>query len=103
MKKILNDLKLRFQKSKLGIRPGVGIDRHSIRAEPGNVRDSQGRHNRHRERQRDRTAGQSDSRADSAAIYKEIKKLDYRELEYAQHDSKVCSAFIKLEERIIPT
>src|SRR4030043_1354355 len=34
-----------------------------------------------------------------AALYKEIKKLDYRELEYAQHDSKICGAFIKLEER----
>lgn len=34
-----------------------------------------------------------------AAIYKEIKKLDDRELEYAQYDSRICGAFIKLEER----
>jgi IS5 family transposase len=34
-----------------------------------------------------------------AAIYKEIKKLDYRELEYAQYDSRICGGFIKLEER----
>jgi len=34
-----------------------------------------------------------------AALYKEIKKLDYRELEYAQEDSRICGAFIKLEER----
>jgi len=34
-----------------------------------------------------------------AAIYKELKKLDYRELEYAQEDSRICGAFIKLEER----
>jgi len=34
-----------------------------------------------------------------AAIYKEIKSLTYRELEYAQHDSRMCSIFIKLDER----
>jgi len=34
-----------------------------------------------------------------AALYKEIKKLDYRELEYAQGDSRLCGAFIKLEGR----
>jgi len=34
-----------------------------------------------------------------AALYKEMKKLDYRELEYAQEDSRMCGVFIKLEER----
>ena len=34
-----------------------------------------------------------------AGLYKEIKKLDYRELEYAQEDSRICGVFIKLEER----
>jgi transposase, IS5 family len=34
-----------------------------------------------------------------AAIYKEMKGLDYRELEYAQHDSRICANFIKLDER----
>lgn len=33
------------------------------------------------------------------AIYKEIKNLTYRELEYAQHDSRVCMLFIKLDGR----
>jgi IS5 family transposase len=32
-----------------------------------------------------------------AALYKEMKKLNYRELEYAQYNSRICSAFIKLE------
>lgn len=32
-----------------------------------------------------------------AALYKEIKGLDYRELEFAQDDSKSCAAFIKLD------
>jgi len=34
-----------------------------------------------------------------AAIFKEMKGLDYRELEYAQSDSRICSTFIKLDER----
>lgn len=34
-----------------------------------------------------------------AAIYKEMKNLDYRELEYAQKDSRICAAFIKLDMR----
>jgi IS5 family transposase len=34
-----------------------------------------------------------------AAIYKETKNLTYRELEYAQHDSRMCSIFIKLDDR----
>ena len=34
-----------------------------------------------------------------AAIYKELKGLDYRELEYAQKDSRICVTFIKLDER----
>lgn len=33
-----------------------------------------------------------------AAIYKEMKQLDYRELEYAQSDSRICTQFIKLDE-----
>lgn len=34
-----------------------------------------------------------------AAIFKEIKGYDYRELEYAQSDSRICATFIKLDER----
>ncbi len=34
-----------------------------------------------------------------AALYKELKRLDYRELEYAQEDSRICGAFIKLGGR----
>ena len=35
-----------------------------------------------------------------AAIYKELKKLNYRELEYAQVDSKICDVFLKLNGRV---
>ena len=34
-----------------------------------------------------------------AAIFKEMKGMEYRELEYAQLDSRICSAFIKLDDR----
>jgi len=33
------------------------------------------------------------------ALYKEMKNLTYRELEYAQHDSRICMLFIKLNGR----
>jgi len=33
-----------------------------------------------------------------AAIYKELKRLDYRQLEYQQTDSRICVAFIKIDD-----
>ena len=33
-----------------------------------------------------------------AAIYKELKGLDYRNLEYHQSDSRICALFIKIDE-----
>jgi IS5 family transposase len=33
-----------------------------------------------------------------AAIYKELKGLEYRELEYDQTDSRICAAFIKIDD-----
>jgi IS5 family transposase len=55
----------------------------------------------------DITAGQKDNyfgRQDTpsvgqtvrAAIYKEMKHLDYRALEYAQEDSRICEQFVKI-------
>ena len=32
-----------------------------------------------------------------AAIYKEMKNLDYRELEHAQTDSRICEQFVKID------
>lgn len=34
-----------------------------------------------------------------AAIFKEMRGMDYRELEYAQKDSRICESFIKLDDR----
>ncbi len=33
-----------------------------------------------------------------AAIYKELKGLEYRELEYHQSDSRICALFLKIDE-----
>lgn len=33
-----------------------------------------------------------------AALYKELKQLTYRELEYHQGDSRICSLFLKIDE-----
>lgn len=33
-----------------------------------------------------------------AAIYKEFKSMTYRDLEYAQSDSRICATFVKLDE-----
>lgn len=33
-----------------------------------------------------------------AAIYKELKQLDYRELGYHQIDSRICAQFVKIDE-----
>ena len=33
-----------------------------------------------------------------AAIYKELKQLEYRELEYHQGDPRICSQFVKIDE-----
>jgi IS5 family transposase len=32
-----------------------------------------------------------------AAIYKEMKHLDYRELDFAQEDSRICEKFVKID------
>jgi len=100
MKKILNDLKLRFENPNWALDPELALIDTVLEQHPelfelvkgdiiGIGKDSE--------------IGRQDSPTAEqivrAALYKEIKKLDYRELEYAQHDSKVCGAFIKLDGR----
>ena len=100
MKKILNDLKLRFENPNWALDPELALIDTVLEQHPelfelvkgdiiGIGKDSE--------------LGRQDSPTAEqivrAALYKEIKKLDYRELEYAQHDSKVCGAFIKLDGR----
>lgn len=37
-----------------------------------------------------------------AAVFKELKDMNYRDLEYAQSDSRICATFLKLDERKRP-
>ncbi|HKZ40917.1 MAG TPA: ISNCY family transposase, partial [Candidatus Hodarchaeales archaeon] len=97
---LLNDLKLQFEKELWALNPELAVIDTIL--------------NTHIEIfemvRQDITGGQEDKgigRQDMptveqivrAAIYKEMKNLTYRELEYAQHDSRLCATFIKLDER----
>ena len=98
--KLLNDLKLQFEKELWALSPELAVMDTILNQRPeiyAMVKN-------------DITMGEENScfgRQDMptveqivrAAIYKEMKSLTYRELEYAQHDSRMCSIFIKLDDR----
>ncbi len=98
--KLLNDLKLQFEKELWALSPELAVMDTILNQHPeiyelmkkditlGEESSSFGRQDRPTVEQLLR-----------AAIYKEMKSLTYRELEYAQHDSRMCSLFIKLDER----
>jgi len=100
MKKILNDLKLRFENPNWALDPELALIDTVLEQHPGLFEIVKGDIIGIG---KDSEIGRQDSPTAEqivrAALYKEIKKLDYRELEYAQHDSKVCGAFIKLDGR----
>jgi transposase, IS5 family len=98
--KLLNDLKLQFEKELWALSPELAVMDTILNQHP-EIYDMV---------KQDITMGEGSSslgRQDiptveqivRAAMYKEMKNLTYRELEYAQHDSRMCSLFIKLEER----
>lgn len=98
--KLLNDLKLQFEKELWALSPELAVMDTILNQHP----------EIYEMLKNDITLGQASSgfgRQDMptieqlvrAAIYKEMKNLTYRELEYAQHDSRMCSLFIKLDER----
>ncbi len=98
--KILNDLRLKLEKPNWALDPELALIDAILNEHPGlyeivaaDIMDL----NKHSEK------GRQDSptveQVVRSAIYKELKKLDYRELEYAQEDSRICGLFIKLEER----
>jgi transposase, IS5 family len=98
--KILNDLRLKLEKPLWALDPELAFIDTILNENPGLyeiVVADIGHVNKssHVGRQDSPTVEQ----VVRAALYKEIKKLDYRELEYAQEDSRICGAFIKLEER----
>lgn len=98
--KIFNELKLKFEKSDWSRNPEFGLIDTLLETHPelyDIVRDDilYG--------VQENVFGRKDNptleQIVRAAIYKEMKGLDYRELEFAQTDSRICSTFIKLDER----
>ncbi len=98
--KLLNDLKLQFEKELWALNPEMAVIDTILNTHPEIIETAKD----------DITDGKEGSvlgRQDMptveqivrAAIYKEMKNLTYRELEYAQHDSRLCAVFVKLNER----
>jgi IS5 family transposase len=98
--KLLNDLKLQFEKELWALNPELAVMDTILKQQP-EILDIV---------RNDITGGKEGSilgRQDMptveqivrAAIYKEMKNLTYRELEYHQHDSRLCAVFIGLDDR----
>jgi IS5 family transposase len=98
--KLLNDLKLQFDKELWALNPQLAVMDTVLDTHPEILEMVKG----------DITGGKKGSRKGRqdmptveqivrAAIYKEMKNLTYRELEYEQHDSRMCATFIKLDDR----
>lgn len=98
--KLLNDLKLQFEKELWALNPELAVIDTILSNHPELIEmvrkditgDTEGR-----------AVGRQDmptvEQIVRAAIYKEIKNLTYRELEFHQHDSRLCAVFIKLDDR----
>lgn len=98
--KLLNDLKLQFEKELWALNPELAVIDTILNNHPEIIETVR----------KDITGGKEGSnigRQDMptveqivrAAIYKEMKNLTYRELEYEQHDSRMCEIFVKLDDR----
>ena len=98
--KILNDLLLKFEKPDWSLNPELCVIDTILESRPDLVlmlkSDIIGS-------ERVSTFGRQDTPSVEqivrAAIFKEMRGLDYRELEYAQSDSRICENFIKLDGR----
>jgi len=98
--KLFNDLVLKFEKSDWAKNPEFGVIYSILEVNPeiyGIFKsDISGNDNISNSGRGDTPTVEQIVRA---AIYKEIKGYDYRELEYAQSDSRICATFIRLDER----
>lgn len=98
--KIFNDLRLKFEKPDWASNPEFGLLDTILEKHPelyNILRDDITKWTKESIFGRKDTV--SVEQIVRAAIYKELKGLDYRELEYAQKDSRICATFIKLDER----
>jgi len=98
--KLLNDLKLQFEKELWALNPELAVIDTILNTHPEIIEMVK----------KDITGGKEDSKIGRqdmptveqivrAAIYKEMKNLTYRELEYEQHDSRMCAIFVKIDDR----
>jgi len=98
--KVLNELRLKLENPNWGLDPELALIDTVLNENPGLYEivapDIM-------ELNKSSEVGRQDSptveQVVRAALYKELKKLDYRDLEYAQEDSRICGVFIKLEGR----
>ena len=97
--KLFEDFKIKFEKPNWSSNPGFGLIDTILELHPHLIALLA----------EDITRGQKPSnfgRKDTpsveqivrAAIYKEMRGLDYRELEFHQEDSRICASFIKIDE-----
>ena len=98
--KIYEDLKLRFEKPLWLLSPELAVADVLIENNPEYInivsKDVlEGLKNNNQGRKDNLTVEQ----VLRAAIYKEMKRLTYSELEFAQFDSEICKAFLKLSNR----
>ena len=99
--KILNDLRLKLEKPVWALDPELALIDTILNENPRLYEiiapDIMGLNKSSKEGRQDSPTLEQVVRA---ALYKELKRLDYRGLEYAQEDSRICGAFIKLEGRL---
>ena len=98
--KIYNELVLKFEKSDWAKNPEFGVIDTILEHHPDIIQlfknDIIGNEDISNFGRKDTPSVEQIVRA---AIFKEMKGYDYRELEYAQSDSRICATFIKLDER----
>ena len=98
--KLFNELTLKFEKSNWAANPEFGLIDTILETNPQLInlakRDIIGSEKENNFGRKDTPSVEQIVRA---AIFKEMKNLDYRELEFAQVDSRICATFIKLDLR----
>ncbi|HAM52102.1 MAG TPA: hypothetical protein DCP92_15960 [Nitrospiraceae bacterium] len=97
--KLLNDLKLQFEKELWALSPELAVMDTILNQHPEIYEIVKKDLTMGKESKFGRQDMPSVEQVVRAATYKEMKNLTYRELEYAQYDSRMCSLFIKLDER----
>jgi IS5 family transposase len=98
--KLFNELVLKFEKPNWAASPEFGLIDTILESNPHLIKllknDIIGKEKENNFGRKDTPSVEQIGRA---AIYKEMKGLDYRELEFAQVDSRICATFIKLDMR----